>query len=217
MSGRKDIGASQRGPTSARSQRWTEWMVAARDGDQSAFDSLVEEAWPAIWRRARQRIQDTALADDVTQRTFNNAWAARESFDPERANASTWIYTIADRLIIDVLEQRKGQQVRTVTGFEPLGTPTGDEGEAPGPLEPEDDVELPVAEEADDPLVAGLIRTALGQLPAADRKVLELYYFEQLSYEQIARRLGVTSQAVGPRLTRARQRLLERLPPEALP
>ena len=51
-------------------------------------------------------MQDTALADDITQRVFSNAWAARVSFDPERANASTWIYTIANRLIIDVVARR---------------------------------------------------------------------------------------------------------------
>ena len=208
---------AQRGQSSARSQRWTQWLVEAREGDLSAFDRLVEEAWPALLRHARKRVQDSALADDVAARTLNNAWAARDSFDPARANAGTWLYTIADRLIIDVLEQRRGQQERTVTGFRPLGQATGDEGESPGPVEPEDDVELPVAEEADDPLVAGLLRDALEQMTAGDRKILELFYFEQLGYEQIAERLAVTAQAVGPRLTRARQRLLERLPPEAMP
>jgi RNA polymerase sigma-70 factor (ECF subfamily) len=207
----------QRGPSPTSSQRWTEWMVAARDGDSSAFDRLVEEARPAIWRRALQRVQDRALADDITQRVFNNAWTARASFDPARSNAGTWIYTITDRLIIDVLEQRTGQQGRMVTGFEPLGSVTPDEGEGPVRVEPEDDVELPVAEEADQPLLAELIRGAMAQLAAEDRKVLELYYFEQLPYDQIAKRLGVTVKAIGPRLTRARQRLIEWLPPEVLP
>jgi RNA polymerase sigma-70 factor (ECF subfamily) len=206
-----------KGTASARSERWTAWLVAARDGDTTVFDHLVEEARPAIWRHAQQRVQDTALADDITQRVFSNAWAARASFDPERANASTWIYTIANRLIIDVLAQRKGQQGRMVTGFESLTPGSPDEGDAPVRIEPEDDVELPVVEEADQPLLAGLIRGALARMSAADKQILELCYFEQLTYEQIAERLGVTLAAVGPRLTRARQRLLERLPPEVLP
>jgi RNA polymerase sigma-70 factor (ECF subfamily) len=206
-----------RGEASARSARWTEWLLAARGGDLPAFDRLVEEARPLLWRRAMQRVQDSALADDIVQRAFNNAWSARESFDPGRANAGTWIYTILDRLIIDTLTQRTGQQGRMVTGFESLAPVGADEGETPVRLEPEDDVELPVVEEADHRLVAGLVRSALAQLAPADRQVLELCYFEQLSYEQIAERLGVTVQAVGPRLTRARQRLIERLSGEALP
>ncbi len=212
----KDRTTGQRGAASARSERWTEWLVAARGGDLAAFDRLVEEARPAIWRRAMQRVQDSALADDIAQRVFNNAWAARESFDPQRSRAGTWIYTIANRLIIDVLTQRTSQQARQVTGFEPLAPAGADEGEAPVRLEPEDDVELPVADEADQPLLAGLVRAAMAQLAPSDRAILELCHFEQLSYEQIAQRLGIGVQAVGPRLTRARQRLLERLPPEAL-
>src|SRR5690349_11661952 len=139
MSERK--ATTGRGPTSTRSQRWTEWLVAARQGDLSAFDHLVEEAWPAIWQRTWQRVRDSALADDITQRVFSRAWSACSSFDPEQANASTWIYTITDNLIKDVLEQRRGQQRRTVTGFEALGPAGGDEGEGPVRLEPEDDVE----------------------------------------------------------------------------
>jgi RNA polymerase sigma-70 factor, ECF subfamily len=196
-----------------RSQRWTEWMVAARGGDSRTFDRLVEEARPAIWRRAMGKLQDAALAEDAASRTFINAWNARANFDPQKANASTWIYTIADRIVIDLLEQRSGQQGRTVTGFEP---PAGEDAESPVRIEPEDDVELAPPDEADHPLMAALVLEALETMPEGDREILRLCYFEQLSYEQIAKRLEVGVKAVGPRLTRARQRLLERLPPEAL-
>jgi RNA polymerase sigma factor (sigma-70 family) len=100
-------------------------------------------------------------------------------------------------------------------GFDSLAG--GEEGEAAVRLEPEDDVELAPPDEADFPLLALLVRAGLHGLSEADQEVLRLCYEEQLSYEQIAARLGVTQQAVGPRLTRARQRMLERLPPEALP
>jgi RNA polymerase sigma-70 factor (ECF subfamily) len=104
-----------------------------------------------------------------------------------------------------------------VTGFDSLAPSTGEEGEGVVRMEPEDDIELPPAEESDHPLLGELVRAALARLSKGDREVLELCYFEQLSYEEIADRLGLTLQAVGPRLTRARQRLVERLPPEALP
>jgi RNA polymerase sigma-70 factor (ECF subfamily) len=189
-------------------------MVAARGGDSRAFDRLVEDARPAIWRRAMGKLQDAALADDAASRTFINAWNARAAYDPQRANAATWIYTIADRIVIDLLEQRSGQQSRTVPGFEPLAT--SEDGESPVRIEPEDDVELAPPDEAEHPLTAALVRQGLEELSESDREVLRLCYFEQLSYEEIAKRLKVGVKAVGPRLTRARQRLLERLPPEAL-
>lgn len=187
-------------------------MVAARDGDSRAFDRFVEDARPAILRRAQGKLQDAALAEDAACRAFINAWNARAAYDDSRANAGTWIFTIADRIVFDLLEQRAGQQGRTVTGFEP---PAGDDADAPARIEPQDDVEPSPADEADAPLAAALVREALAGLSPADRAVLELYYFEQLGYDEIARRLGLGPKAVGPRLTRARQRLAARLPPEA--
>jgi RNA polymerase sigma-70 factor (ECF subfamily) len=197
-----------------RSQRWTEWMIAARDGDERAFDRLAEEAQPEVRRRAMEKLQDASLADEVASRALINAWKARASYDPQRANARTWIHTIADRLTIDLLEQRAGQQSRTATGFDPVGS--GEDGEAPVRVEPEDDVELAPPEEAEQPLLAAVVRDALATLSDSDRAILQLFYYDQLGYEEIATRLGVGVKAVGPRLTRARQRLQERLPPEAL-
>src|SRR5262245_50323524 len=63
------------------------------------------------------------------------------------------------------------------------------------------------------PLTARLVREGLARLPGKDRGVLELFYFEQLDYDQIARRLGKSATAVGTQLSRARQKLLDRLPP----
>jgi RNA polymerase sigma-70 factor (ECF subfamily) len=203
-------------PAPSRSDHWTALLIAARDGQSAAFDELLDAARPAIWRRARQRLQDDALADDVATRTFVKAWRNLPRYDPEKANASTWLYKIAERLIIDALKKRRQQQKREVMGFESLSSSATDEGEGPVRLEPEDDVELPPPDEVDQPLIAGLVRDALQSLSKADRDVLGLFYFEQLSYEEIAARLGITQQAVGPRLTRARQRLMEKLPPEAI-
>lgn len=199
---------------STRSERWTDWMLAARDGNSRAFDCLVEEARPLLRRRAMGKLQDAALAEDVASRALIKAWNARADYDPDRANAATWLFTIAERIAIDLMEQRSGQQSRTVAGFDPL-TPT-EEGESQVRVEPEDDVELAPPEEAEQPLTADLVRESLDRLSEAEREVLTLCYFEQLSYEEIAKRLGVGVKAVGPRLTRARQRLLGLLPPEAL-
>jgi RNA polymerase sigma factor (sigma-70 family) len=200
-----------------RSDRWTALLLAARDGQPAAFDELLLEARPAILKRARQRLQDDALADDVAARTFVKAWRNLAGYDPERANAGTWLYKIAEHLIIDALKKRRQLQCREVMGFESLPSGTGDETDGPVRLEPEDDVEMAPPDEIEQPLLAALVLEAMKGLSASDQEILKLCYFEQLSYEEIAARLGVSQQAVGPRLTRARQRLIEKLPPEAIP
>ena len=70
------------------------------------------------------------------------------------------------------------------TGFESLAS--ADEGDAPVYVEPEDDVELSPAEEADRPLVDALVREALDLLSPTDKEILLLCYDEQCSYEEIA-------------------------------
>jgi RNA polymerase sigma-70 factor (ECF subfamily) len=218
MSERGDSAVlAQRGRQASRGDRWSELLVAAREGRTEAFDELLEAARPAIWRKARQRLQDDALADEVAARTFDQAWRNLHSYDPSRSNGSTWLYMIAESRIKDVMKARRGQLKREVIGFDSSAAGNGDEGDAPVRLEPEDDVELPPPEEIDQPLLSGLVRRALQGLSKADRDVLELFYFKQLSYEEIAEKLKVSALAVGPRLTRARQRLLEKLPPEAAP
>jgi RNA polymerase sigma-70 factor (ECF subfamily) len=194
-------------------------LVAARDGSSDKLDQLQREAQPALWQRALQRLNDPTLADDVVARTFRRAWKHLAKYDPERSNASTWLYRILDQQIIDALKKRRSQQKREVLGFDAIASGTGEDGGdgAVVRLEPASAVELAQGEEAEQQMIGDMVREALGQLTPGDREVLEQFYFEGLSYEEIAARMAKPSEkAVGPRLTRARQRLLALLRPEAL-
>jgi RNA polymerase sigma-70 factor (ECF subfamily) len=103
-----------------------------------------------------------------------------------------------------------------VAGFEGLFGGAGEEGDGPG-LEPEDPTDVPPPEGADRPLCRALVEEALGRLAARDRTVLRLYHVEGRSYEEIAAFLRCSVKAVGPRLTRARERFRRALHPEARP
>lgn len=196
-----------------RSERWTRWMVQARDGDREAFDRLLGEARPAIRSRAVGRLQDEALAEEVATQTFVRAWKHRASYDAARANAATWLYRIADRLVTDQGRARQRQRDRELTGFDSLAV--GGDGEGVVRVEPEDDVEVPAAE-GDHGRAAMLLAQGMNELSEADQTILRLFYYEELSYGEIAERMEIGAKAVGPRLTRARQRLLEKLPPEVV-
>jgi len=201
----------------SRSERWTALLVTARDGDESAFDRLHDEARPALFRRAQQRLNDASLADDVVSQTFQRVWEHRARYDPAQSNASTWLYRILEQRVTDALKKAR-TGAREVLGFE--GTTAGTEedgGEGTVRQEPTDDVEPAPGEETDRQRVARLVREAMAKLSPADRRVLEQFHYEGLDYKQIAATLDRPSEkAVGPRLTRARQRLLALLPPEAL-
>ena len=199
----------------SRSARWTSLLVEARRGSRASFDALVEEAFASVWLRAFQKLADESTADDVATETFEKAWQNLAGYDPEIANARTWLYLIADRLALDALDQRRRQR-RNFTGFDSL--PRADEdADSPPTLEPCDDVEPAPPEVADLPLRGALVAEALAKLGRGDREVLRLYHVEGKSYEEIAAALGCSIKAVGPRLTRARDRLRRLLDPEAWP
>src|SRR5262249_50937275 len=107
-------------------------------------------------------------------------------------------------LAADVSRSRR--QAREVCGFEPLGG-AGEEGEARPRPEPADENTPTPADEVGEAERRRPAGRAVERLPAKDREVVRLFYFEGLSYEEIAERLHTTVQAVGPRLTRLRRKL----------
>jgi RNA polymerase sigma-70 factor (ECF subfamily) len=196
-----------------RSFRWTLLLKRARRGDRAAFDALMEEAEPSIWLYALQIVGDASLADDVLTETFEKVWLNLASYNEEMSNARTWIYLIAQRTALDHLDRRRRRRRAEVSSFDAL-PPRSDDEEGGGVLEPEDQSEVPPPEAADVSLRNALIREALERLNPGDRAILRLCYVEELSCEQIAGRLGCSVQAVGPRLTRARERLRQVLDPD---
>jgi RNA polymerase sigma-70 factor (ECF subfamily) len=81
----------------------------------------------------------------------------------------------------------------------------------------EDDVELPPPQGADRTFRRALVAEALRRLDEPERKILVLREVEGKSYEEIAALLGCTVKAVGPRLSRARERFRAALHPEVEP
>ena len=71
-----------------------ELVTRARDGDADAFEQLVREQTPPLYRLLVRMLGDTTAAEDVTQECFVRAWRALPGFRGE-AKFSTWLYRIA--------------------------------------------------------------------------------------------------------------------------
>ena len=80
------------GQTSAPDERGL--LAAARTGDQAAAGILVERTYPAIYASLFRMCGDADLAADLTQETYQKAWAALKGFDG-RSQFFTWLYRIA--------------------------------------------------------------------------------------------------------------------------
>jgi RNA polymerase sigma-70 factor (ECF subfamily) len=153
----------------------------------ASLEQLYDRFATAVYRIALGLLRDRQLAEDAVQDTFVRIWRSAERFDPARASASTWIYTIARRAAIDVGRRRP-------------------------PVGPEPPEGLGADDHAVEAVVTGVVvRDALEALSAPHREVLELAYDAGLSQTTIAERLGLPLGTVKSRTYHGLQALREAL------
>ena len=172
-----------------------------RAGDKSACTECIETHAPAVYRLALNMLGDQAEAEDVTQETFLNAFAAIDRFE-WRAGLSTWLHRIAHNLVLMRLRKRQPLFVALETSEEddPVQTPR----------QLFDWCCLPDQDFATAEAHAEL-DAAIAAMPAKLREVFVLRELEGLSTEAVASVLDLSVSNVKVRLHRARLWLRERL------
>lgn len=170
-----------------------ELMVRAQAGDRSAFDELVHRHERAVYAYARHCLRNTAQATEATQDAFVRAYTYRASFKPDHGSVRGWLLAVAANGIRDALRARRQAPL-------PL------EHAAQVPASSEDG--LRAFERAE---VRGDIERALETLEPEHREVIVLRYVSELSFEEVARVLGITVGAAKMRAARARDVLARRL------
>src|SRR5215467_10802579 len=155
-----------------------ELMLAYTDGDESAFRELFRRYAPVLLRLCTRQVGRPADAQDLVQQTFLQLHRARRDFRADM-RLRPWIMTIALNLARDLL-RRRGRRPETQVDEATLpAVPASGGGDADG--------------DAD---VARRVRLALSGLPREQREVIELHWFEQLSFAEIAGIVGASSGAV---------------------
>ncbi|MDQ3927708.1 MAG: sigma-70 family RNA polymerase sigma factor, partial [Chloroflexota bacterium] len=160
-------------------------VQAALRGDQAAFGDLVTRYQSAVYNMAYRMLGNPSDAEDAAQEVFVRAWNQLHTFQLDR-RFSTWLLSIASHHCIDVLRRRKPS------------APLDDVALYVQSDEPEPDEIALQGEQAD--MVKGLLNT----LPEKYRSVTVLRYYNDLSYDEIARMTGLTESAVKTQLHRAR-------------
>jgi len=161
---------------------------------ENAFGALVQRHGPMVLRVCRSALRDMHDAEDAFQATFL-ILARKASSLREPALLGPWLYGVA-RHTAQKARARRSRLERNVDGAEYL---PGVEAAA------EPDQGLDRTEEAE------LLHGEISRLPERYRRPVVLCYFEGLTHEEAARRLGWPMGTLGVRLMRARERLRERL------
>ena len=182
-----------------------EWMRAvAASGDRSAFAALFRHFAPRLKSFLVRSGSGDALAEELVQEAMVQLWRRASSFDPARAQVSTWLYTIVRNLRIDHHRRQAGL---VETDADPEGIDHDALGADDG-AEPE--AQLLAAQRARG------IREALAALPPEQAQVLRLSFYEERAHPAIARDLGIPLGTVKSRIRLAvgqLRRLLDGLEP----
>lgn len=164
-------------------------MLLVKRGDERAYEALVERHRSAVASVARFTCGPD-LADDVTQVALVSLWQHSDKYHPDRGTPRSWLLGIARNRGIDHIRSHAARQ-RHLVALDPEGwIGIADAGEAARPA----DEQIEQAESR-----AELRRLMLG-LPPAQRRVIELAYFEELSQQEIASQLGLPVGTVKGRL-----------------
>jgi RNA polymerase sigma factor (sigma-70 family) len=167
-----------------------EMLVAVgRDKNKECFVALFEHFAPRVKSFLMQGGMNADAADELAQETMLTLWDKAPSFNPVRARASTWIFTIARNKKIDAL--RRGGRSETVDfNLQTLE----DESVKPG-----EDLEREQERAA--------IATAFEKLPEDQRELVQKAFIEGRSHSQIAAQTNLPLGTVKSRLRLALERL----------
>lgn len=158
-----------------------EVLTLVASGSELAFRTIWQRYGAAVFSLCLRRLSDRGAAEDATQEAFTNIWKRAATFDPLRGSAAGWLFAVARNAAAQEARHHRRDAVPVAVLDE---SQASDEEEAVTRL---------------------AVHAALTRIPATEREVLELAYFDDLSHSQIADRLSLP---LGTVKTRIRSGLL---------
>lgn len=165
-------------------------IALARSGDHGAFASLIGTYKHMVHTACYRILRHREEAEEATQDSFVKAYQNLGSYQGG-SKFSTWLFSIAYRTAISQLRKRRD-------GISTLDDLTAGQ-------EPTE--EASAAVETSDRTAA--LNKALAQLPAEDAAIVNFFYLEEMSVEEIVTVTGLGASNVKVKLHRSRRRLLE--------
>jgi RNA polymerase sigma-70 factor (ECF subfamily) len=176
-------------------------MLAYRDGDAGAFDTLYRRHKGAVYRYLLRQCRDAGVAEELFQDVWMNLIRARASYTVQ-AKFTTYIYKLAHNRLIDHY-RKQGQAAMVSFDDDSEGASVVVEPEAAPRDEPERDLDIKQQ--------AAQLLKLLGALPESQREAFVMQYEGGMSVEEIADATGVTRETAKSRLRYAMAKIRQGL------
>lgn len=167
----------------------------AKENDQKAFNFLLDTYWDDVYGFQLKRIQNENDAEDITIQTFSRAFDRIETFD-ENYKFKTWLITISKNIHIDLLRKEKNSISQVISNDDKSVYQILDESPSP-----EDEL---ITEQH----LAKLLRD-IKKLKPHYQEIINLRYFQELSYKEISFQLKEPINNIKVKLLRAKKLLSE--------
>jgi len=174
-------------------------LPAIAEGDAAAFEELYDRHSGILYALLLRILSSPEDAQEALQETFVKAWSNAASFDSARGSEIAWLISIARSRGIDRVRSRGGRSDRENDAGREISI-------RPGSVDNKTGADVTSVSQQ-----RKAVRTALDELPLAQRTALELAYFEGLSQSDIAERTGEPLGTIKTRMQLGMKKLRERL------
>ena len=184
------------GNLSARAREDYDYVLKAIAGDQKAYAVLLDRYKNSVYHTMYKMVSNREDADDLTLEAFGKAFNKLHSYAPRYA-FSTWLFKIAINNCIDHIRKKRLHLLSIDDPIEPNGDHDYSNNLKASTLDPEE--QFIRAQRVK------LMRTIMGKLSTKYRLMIELRFFEELSYDEIAKELDIPLGTVKAQLFRAKE------------
>ena len=174
----------------------------AVNGDQQAYDELMNRYRNAVFHLMYKRLNNREDADDLTQEAFTKAFHKLHTYTPTYA-FSTWLFKIANNNCIDHVRRKKLR-------FYSIDEPIQGDSKRDYSDHIKADILNPEQEVMHGQKIS-MVREQIGKLSYKYRLMIEMRFFEEMSYDEIARELDIPLGTVKAQLFRAKEMMREQL------
>lgn len=170
----------------------TQLVAGMASADQGALRKLIARHQVRVYRFIARRVRNEAVAEELTNEVFLEAWRNAKSFQG-RSSAATWLLAIAHNRAVSATRKRREESWS-------------------------EDAASQIVDGADDPETSAqkrdkgaIMRRCLDDLTPEHREIVDLVYYHEQSVAEAAEILGIPEATVKTRMFYARKRLSELL------